>query len=83
MRQADRVAGHLAGVERAVPLTDQDPGNRQLIKELVFGPCSGRRPADMPAQRAPGRLIPAAPDGLLRSARLGRLGAVRSAGGVV
>jgi hypothetical protein len=75
VRQADGIAGHLAGVLGAVPLADQDPGGRELVEELAFRRRSGGRSADVPPQRYPGRLIPAAPSCLLR------LGAARTPGG--
>ena len=75
VRQANGIAGHLAGVLGAVPLADQDPRGRELVEELAFRPRSGRRSADVPPQRHPGRLVPAAPSCLLR------LGAARPPGG--
>jgi hypothetical protein len=75
VRQADGIAGHLAGVLGAVPLADQDPLGRELVEELAFRPRSGRRPADVPPQRHPGRPVPAAPSCLLR------LGTARPPGG--
>ncbi len=74
-RQPNRIAGDLARVERAVPLADQHPSGCQPVKELAFRPCSGHRTADVPTERYPGRLVPAAPRGLLR------LGPARPLGG--
>ena len=78
--EPDGITGDLTRADCAMALTGQHPGVGQPVEERLLRACSGGRGAHVPAQRHPGRLIPAAACSV--SARDGRLAAVRSAGAV-
>src|SRR5450755_196315 len=67
------VAGHLAGVALAEPLTDEEPGRFQPGEELMLAARTRRRRVDRTPQHGPGKLLPAAPLGVDQAAsRCGR-----------
>src|SRR5215472_8126307 len=66
LRQTGGVAGYSTRAGRAVPVADQNPGLDQPVEEVLLGARSGSCGADLAAEPGAGRLIPAAPDRLLR-----------------
>jgi hypothetical protein len=60
-----RVAGHLARLALAEPLTDEDFGRLQPGEELLLAARTRGRRVDRTPQRGAGRLLPTTPTGML------------------
>src|SRR6266568_601650 len=80
--KTNRIPCHFTWIGDAVALADEHPGLLEPREELLLRARPGRRRAHLPAQRGPGRLIPPAPDRLLRLGARGPLGrgAIRRSG---